>query len=76
MGKFEKLFGEFFGIPEQEVHDDIKYQEIENWDSLNHLNFVSKLEEEYKVEFDMDEIIDMSSVKKIKEILKKHNVKL
>ncbi len=76
MGKFEKLFGEFFGVPEDEVHDDIKYQEIEKWDSLNHLNFVSKLEETYGIELDMDEIIDMSSVKKIKEILKKHKVEL
>jgi len=74
MGKFEKLFGEFFGLAESEVHDDIKYQEIESWDSINHLNFVTILEENYKIEFDMDEIIDMSSVKKIKEIIKKHNV--
>jgi len=76
MGKFEKIFSEVFDIPESKIHDDIKYQEIEKWDSLNHLNFTSRLEEEFDIELDMDEIIDMSSVKKIKEILKKHKVKL
>ena len=74
MGKFEKLFADFFDIQESDVNDDIKYQEIEKWDSINHLNFVSKLEEEYDIELDMDEIIDMSSVGKIKEILRKHDV--
>lgn len=76
MGEFEKIFAEFFEIPEEDIHDDIKYQEIEKWDSLNHLNFVSKLEEKYDIELDMDDIIDMSSVKKMKEILQKYKVQL
>jgi len=76
MGDFEHFFSDFFGINERDVRDEIKYQGIEKWDSLNHLNFVSKLEEKYGIELDMDEITDMNSVGRIKDILRKHGVTL
>ena len=67
--KVEEIFSECFGIPVAEVNDDIQYQSIEKWDSLNHLRFTTMLEEEFDIELDMDDIIDMSSVAKVKEIL-------
>lgn len=70
----ETIFSECFDIPAEQVHDDIQYQGIEKWDSLNHLKFTSRLEEVYDIELDMDDIINMSSVKKIKEILQKYGV--
>lgn len=70
----EQIFSECFNIPLEQVHDDIKYQEIEKWDSLNHLKFTARLEEVYGIELDMDDIINMSSVKKIKEILHNYGV--
>jgi len=69
-----EIFSKVFNIPVSDVTDDIKYQEIEKWDSVNHLRFTAKLEEVYDIELDMDEITEMSSVKKIKEILKGHGV--
>lgn len=74
MGKFKKIISEVLQIREEEVIDDLKYQGIEKWDSLNHLNLVSKLEEGFKIEFDMDEIIAMENIQKIKEILAKHGI--
>lgn len=65
-----EIFSECFDISVDQVHDDIQYQGIEKWDSLNHLKFTSRVEEEYEIELDMDDIIDMSSVGKIKEILR------
>ena len=70
----EAIFSECFDIPSEQVNDNIQYQGIEKWDSLNHLKFTSRLEEVYDIELDMDDIINMSSVKKIKEILQKYGV--
>ena len=67
----EQIFSECFDIPAEKVTDDIQYQGIEKWDSLNHL---SRLEDEFDIELDMDDIIDMSSVAKIKEILRRYEV--
>lgn len=74
MGQLEEIFSKCFDIPAKEVHDGIEYQSIESWDSLNHLEFASMVEEEFDIELDMDEIIDMSSVGKIREILRNHGV--
>ena len=76
MKEIKLVISEALGIKEEDVTDELKYQEIDAWDSLSHLNLVAKLEEEYKIELDMDEITSMSDVKKIKEILSKHNVEI
>ena len=69
MSKFAKVFAETFAISIDEVKDDLEYQSIASWDSINHLDLVSNLESEFEVEFDMDDIIAMENVAKIKEIL-------
>ncbi len=70
----DEIFSQCFNIPVSDVNEDIQYQEIEKWDSVNHLRCTAKLEEKFDIELDMDEITDMSSVKKIKEILKGHGI--
>ncbi len=69
MSRFTKIFAETFAISNDEVSDDLEYQSITSWDSINHLDLVSNLESEFGVEFDMDDIIAMENVAKIKEIL-------
>ena len=39
----ESVFAEVFGLKAEDVTDDIQYQSIEKWDSLNHLRFTSRL---------------------------------
>lgn len=68
----ESVFAEVFGLKAEDVTDDIQYQSIEKWDSLNHLRFTSRLEEVFDIDLDMDDIIDMSSVARIKEILREN----
>ena len=70
----DEIFSECFNIPVSDVNDNIEYKEIEKWDSLNHLRFTAKLEEVFDIDLDMDEITEMSSVKKIREILKRYGV--
>lgn len=70
----EEIFNECFDIETSKVTDELKYREIEKWDSLNHLKMTNRLEEVFDIELDMDEIIEMSSVGKIKEILRGYGV--
>ena len=41
----------------------------ENWDSLRHLSLISYLEDEFEVEFEPEDIAEMTSFEKIKEII-------
>lgn len=74
MEKFNKIIAELFQIDEDKISDDIKYQEAEKWDSLAHLELISKLEENFNVEFNMDEIVAMETIGKIKKILSSKGV--
>jgi len=70
--QIKKIFADAFEISVQEVHDDIAYNSYQPWDSLKHLQLVSMYEEALDIELDMDDIIDMSSYKRVHEIIMKY----
>ena len=77
MDNSEKLFNSFaeaLGIDVSSVSDGLEYQSIPEWDSISHMILISQLEEDFEVSIDTDDVIDMSSVAKAKEILSKYNI--
>ena len=52
----------------------LKYQSINQWDSVGHMSLMGALEETFKITMDMDDIIDFSSFQKGKKILKKYKI--
>jgi acyl carrier protein len=73
--KYEKAFAETMSISKNELAA-LKYQDIPEWDSVGHMELIAVLEETFDIMFDTDDIIDLSSFEKGKEILKKYNVEL
>lgn len=71
--KLAKVFAETFGISEAETKS-LQYQGIEAWDSVGHMSLIAALEDEFDIQLDTDDIIDMSSFEKAVEILKKYDV--
>jgi acyl carrier protein len=43
--------------------DNLKYRDIEEWDSVGHMGLVAAIEDEFDVQLDTDQVIDMSSFK-------------
>ncbi|MCF2533498.1 acyl carrier protein [Yinghuangia soli] len=43
--------------------EDLRYREIDKWDSLGHMALVAAIEDEFDVQFDTDQVIDMSAFK-------------
>ena len=70
---YNKAFTESFGINEDQL-DDLKYQDIIEWDSVGHMGLMGELEDAFNIEMEIDDIIDFSSYKKGKEILSKYNI--
>lgn len=73
--KLTKVFADTFGIEENEVQN-LQYQGIEQWDSVGHMTLIAAIEDEFVIEMDTDDIIDMSSFEKAKEIVAKYNIAL
>ena len=63
-------------IDSKKFDEKIKYNEIEEWDSIGHMTLMSALEEEFKITLETDDIVDFSSFEKGKEILKKYGISI
>lgn len=70
--KYNKAFIEVFEITEDKL-PNLKYQDIEAWDSVGHMRLVATLEEAFDIMMDTDDIIAFSSYEKGKEILTKED---
>jgi acyl carrier protein len=71
--KYNKAFMETFEITEDQLAG-LKYQDIEAWDSVGHMGLIAALEDAFDIMMDTDDIIDLSSYEKGKEILSKYGV--
>lgn len=71
--KYNEAFIQTFGIS-QESLVGLKYQDIEAWDSIGHMSLVAAIEDAFEIMLDADDIIDMSSYEKGKEILAKYEI--
>ena len=72
--KLKLSFVESLGIKEIQFNESLKYQEIPQWDSIAHMALVAKIENEFDIMLDTEEILDMSSVIEIKKILGNHQI--
>jgi acyl carrier protein len=72
--RLKKVFSESLGVDLKKVEDGLQYNTIPEWDSIAHMALVAALESEFDIMMDTDDIIDMSSVNKAKEILAKYEV--
>lgn len=71
-----KIISEVLEVPLDQITDDLAYGELENWDSIAHMEMVGRFEEELDVSLDIEEITDMENIGKIKEILRNHGLDL
>lgn len=74
--KLTKAFASALNINPSLVTDDLKYQGITQWDSVTHMILVAELESVFDIAITTDDIIDMSSVAKAKEIINKYGIEL
>ena len=69
--KYNEAFCNSFEITEDKL-EGLKYQDVELWDSVGHMTLVANLEDAFDIMMETDDIIDLSSYEKGKEILTKN----
>lgn len=70
--KVISTFAQVLGIPATQINDELRYAGIPQWDSIAHMAVVSALEEQFAIMIDMDDVIDMNTVGKAREIVRKY----
>ena len=63
------IMSEIFDINEDMIKDDSSTNNLVEWDSMNHMNLIVALEEEFKCEFDEEDIETMVDFKILKTII-------
>ncbi len=67
--KIKEVMSAVFEIPIESISDDSSYDNIENWDSLRHLNLILALEEEFEVSIPDEEVGNLVNYKLIELII-------
>lgn len=75
LDKYTEAFVTTFDIAAEQTVD-LKYQSIDAWDSVGHMGLIAALEDSFEIMLEPDDIIDLSSFEKGKEILAKYNIKM
>ena len=70
--KLKNIFAESLGIDENIVKDSLRYGEIPQWDSVAHMALVAAIEEGFDIMIETEDVIDMSSFEKAKQIITKY----
>lgn len=73
---FERLNGVFrdvFDDDSIEVNPNTTADDIEDWDSLNHITLIDAVESEFGVKFTMGEVSGMKNVGEMAEIIQKRS---
>ena len=74
--QFKKILAETFGTDAESLKDEYTPDDVGNWSPITHMEIVAKFDQEFGVNLNVEEITEMDSIGRMKEVLKRHGVKL
>lgn len=74
MAKLKKILKDSFAMTDLEFTDQQSLMQLKDFDSMNHMLFVTKLEEEFGIELTGDEIMALEKVGDVKSLLIAKNI--
>jgi acyl carrier protein len=74
MTTLKKMLKDCFSMKESEFNDAQSIIQLEDFDSMNHMMFITQFEEAYGIEITGDEIASMVTIGDIKQLLVSKNI--
>lgn len=72
--KLKQVFVDSLEIDPSQVVDDLTFNSIPEWDSIAHMALVTEIDDVFDIMLDTDDVLDISSFAKAKEILTKYDI--
>lgn len=69
--KIKLILSSVFKISVDSISEETSMSSVKSWDSINQMKLIVALEEEFGVEFEDDQILQLSSFNAIKDIISK-----
>ena len=70
MRNIKDLTSDIFDCDKDELNDDVILTELDNWDSLKHMEYVISLENEYNISLTGDEIANIKKIETVENLIK------
>lgn len=67
--KINDIIKNILKVNNEDVLKDLGIYDVDNWDSLTHMSLIVEIEDNFNIELSGDEISEMISFGKIREIL-------
>ena len=71
---YREAFVEAFELEEDADLEDLKYQSIEEWDSIGHMSLMAELETGFNITIKTEDLIQFESYKQGVEILARYEI--
>jgi acyl carrier protein len=68
----ESVFHEVFDDPSITIHRDMTAQELQQWDSFNHVRLIVAVEECFEINFSTTEVADLKNVGELIDLISSH----
>ena len=69
LDKLNEIFRDVFDDDSIEVCDSTTSADIEGWDSLEHINLIAAVEQEFGMKFTMGQVVTMKNVGEMADII-------
>ncbi|SCY05835.1 acyl carrier protein [Butyrivibrio sp. INlla14] len=67
--RLNEIFRDVFDDESITVEEETTADDIDDWDSLEHINLVNAIEDEFDMKFDMGQIVTMKNVGEMVDII-------
>lgn len=72
--KLRTIISMILRLPEERVADDLAAETVDTWDSLNHINIIGAIEQEFGITLPTENLGACMSVAQLKQLLTEHGV--
>ena len=72
MDKINQILANTFNLSNEEVLKNLGMEDVNNWDSLSHMNLIVSIEDEFKIELNGDDISEMITFDQIRDVIQKY----
>ena len=70
--KINQILAETLKVPTEKTSEDLTMDDVNNWDSLTHMNLIVAIEGELCIELTGDDIAEMTSFESIRKTVAKY----
>ena len=74
LSKYQDAFIEAFEIEDKNILIDLKYQSIDEWDSIGHMALMAELESAFEITIKTEDLIVFESYKQGVDILARYDI--